>query len=413
MEKKMKVVFVNPEYGYPVPSTMGGGVEELLTLLLEENENSSGQNEFYFVQKFLYGKDAKWMPHNKYKNSKLVFIKYNRFLTFIQKAINKILKIFRIKKELPYYVSLDYHNKALKVCKKINPDIIIFESLIDSNIYKYQKIFGKEKLYLHLHYQHLNKLELNKYVAGTISVSDFIKKDYEKYLSDYSKMHNYVLKNCVNENRFNKLISATERKSIRESFGFKDNDFVVIYCGRINEVKGVKELTQAILKLPQNVKLLIIGGIASIKKEITPYLIDISEIANKNNTKIKFTGYIKNDELYKYYQSSDLQVVPSLWEEAAGLVVVEGQMCGLPQLITNSGGMVEYACDKTIILNRDAKLIDNLVANIASLIADAELCTEIKQSGLDNSKNYNKHDYYKHFIEIVNNINGKRKSKKY
>ena len=397
----MKVVFVNPEYGYPVPSTMGGGVEELLTLLLEENENSSGQNEFYFVQKFLYGKDAKWMPHNKYKNSKLVFIKFNRFLTFIQKAINKILKIFRIKKELPYYVSLDYHNKALKECKKINPDIIIFESLIDSNIYKYQKIFGKEKLYLHLHYQHIKKLELDKYVAGTISVSDFIKKDYEKYLRDYSKMHNFVLKNCVNENRFNQRISATERKSIRDSFGFKDNDFVVIYCGRIVESKGVKELSQSILNLPSNIKLLIVGGLASIKKQTSPYLNEISEIAKHNSEKIKFTGYIKNSDLYKYYQSADLQAVPSLCEEAAGLVVIEGRFCGLPQIITDSGGMIEYASDRTAIVNRDFNLTNSLITKINNLSLNGKLCNEMIDSGLKDLKKFSKKDYYDNFIKIT------------
>ena len=57
-------------------------------------------------------------------------------------------------------------------------------------------------------------------------------------------------------------------------------------------------------------------------------------------------GYINNDELYKYYQIADMQAVPSMWEEAAGLVAIEGMASGLPLVVTRSGGMVEYVDEK-------------------------------------------------------------------
>ena len=38
-----KIVFMMPFYAFPVPSTMGGGIEELMTLLLNENEKQEKQ----------------------------------------------------------------------------------------------------------------------------------------------------------------------------------------------------------------------------------------------------------------------------------------------------------------------------------------------------------------------------------
>lgn len=48
-----KIVFLNPSYGLPVPSIMGGAVEELETLLLKQNEKFASEYKFYFVQKAL------------------------------------------------------------------------------------------------------------------------------------------------------------------------------------------------------------------------------------------------------------------------------------------------------------------------------------------------------------------------
>ena len=69
---------------------------------------------------------------------------------------------------------------------------------------------------------------------------------------------------------------------------------------------------------------------------------------------MKFTGYIENQKLYRYYQSADIQVIPSLWEEAAGLIAIEGMLSGLPLIITKSGGMIEYAPSNVAVwIDRD------------------------------------------------------------
>lgn len=402
-----KIVFLNPYMGYPVPSTMGGGVEELLTNLLIENEKTDGEFKFFFVQKQLYGKDKKFSPNDTFKNSEIVKVKYNTLLTFFQRAINKCLKFLKIKKDFPTYFPIHYHNQAFKTIKKINPDLIIYESQIDANARKYVRYFGKEKMCLHMHIQDLEKTDVSKYVNNFIGVSDFVIKDYKNFLKDKNDINYFLLKNCVNEERFNKTLTNEQKLELKKSLGYNENDFIVVYCGRICQEKGVNELCEAILKTPDNIKLLIIGSLSSAKKQTSPYLNKIANIAKQYPNKFKFTGYVKNTDLYKYYNIANLQVVPSLWEEAAGLVVTEGQMCGLPQIITKSGGMIEFASkDGTIIVERDENLIENLSQQIIQLSNDKQVLANMSKSSKNDSQKYNKETYYRNFVEIVNKIFG-------
>ncbi len=399
----MKIVFYNSFMGLPIPSTMGGGAEELLTILLNENEKADSPDEFYFVQKYCYGKEKKYMMPNNLQNSKLVYVRYNRFFNFFQRVVNKCLKILKIKKNYPTVFPTDYHNQALKEIKKIDPDIIIFEGQVDANIPKYQKRFGKSKLYLHLHIQDLEKVAMDQNVAGIISVSNFINKDYESFVN--KPMNNYVLLNSVDEDRFNKSITQNERTEIRKKFGFNADDFVVVFCGRIASEKGVKELCGAILASQPSVKLLIVGGVSSAKKQTSSYQREIQRISSSSNNRIRFTGYINNKDLYKIYQSADIQTIPSLWEEAAGLVVIEGQLSGLPQIMTRSGGMQEYANQNgSIVLDKDQQVVQGLVAAIKILKENPQLLRKMGKSNKEYAKQFTKHNYYVNFKRIITDI---------
>lgn len=299
---------------------------------------------------------------------------------------------------------MEYHNKAYNEVKKINPDVVIFEGQIDANIDKYIKHFGREKLFIHLHYQEIEKNYLDEYVNGFIAISKFIYDDYIKFLGDRAfRMNSYLIMNSVDEERFSKLLVKEEKLELRKKLGFEENDFVIIYCGRICEEKGVDKLIEAVIDTPPNIKLLIVGGnVLSNRK--TVYWKRINNLISVNQNKIKSIGYIKNSEVYKYYQLADLHVVPSVWEEAAGLVVIEGQMAGVPQILTKSGGMVEYASSKTVILEKDNSLVENLAKNIVALSNNPGKLQAIKQAGLVNSKKYTKERYYNRFIDFLKNI---------
>lgn len=399
-----KIVFFIPFYGYPVPSVMGGGIEELMTILLNENEGQeNSEYKFYFIHKALYGKTKKQFDQDfQLKNSEIVKIKYNRFFNTITRMFNRFLKLLKINKRF----SNDYCKKSFKAINKINPDLIIFEGSYDIVARDLAKKYGKDKVLFHAHMQEPNKnLNILEYFGTIISVSNFISNDYKNFLPNDSTINYKVLPNCVNEDRFNKKITINERIQIRKTYGFNDDSFVALYCGRIYENKGADKLIEAVLTLDENFKVLIAGGVQSAKNETSPYLQKIANLAKKYPSKIKFTGYIKNTEMYNIYQSADIQVVPTLCEEAAGLVVIEGQYSGLPQIVTNSGGMPEYINNKgAIIIERDKNLVKNIAKNLKNLYDNKDLYKNMSQANLSHSKHFTKQSYYENFIKIIKEV---------
>jgi glycosyltransferase involved in cell wall biosynthesis len=100
-----------------------------------------------------------------------------------------------------------------------------------------------------------------------------------------------------------------------------------IYVGRLIEIKNLRFLIEVFNTL--NKPLTIVGsGVLDT---------DLKQIANSN---IKFTGFVDNNEIHKFYESNDVFVLPS-FSEPWGLVVEEAIYNGLPVLVSDSVGCQE------------------------------------------------------------------------
>jgi glycosyltransferase involved in cell wall biosynthesis len=62
-----------------------------------------------------------------------------------------------------------------------------------------------------------------------------------------------------------------------------------------------------------------------------------------------------------------------MWEEPAGLTMIEAMACGIPTITTCSGGIPEYVDDCAIVLERDERLVMNIAAQVDLLLADKDL----------------------------------------
>ena len=48
--------------------------------------------------------------------------------------------------------------------------------------------------------------------------------------------------NGIELDKFKRKVSNEEKKIIRNKYGIKENEKVIMYCGRIDEGKGVKRI---------------------------------------------------------------------------------------------------------------------------------------------------------------------------
>lgn len=408
MENKLKVAIITSGY-LPVPASKGGAVENLIQNILDENEkNEKLQIIIYSIE----DKDAIKLAEEKYKKSKFIFLKTNSIIKFIDKFIFWIAKYILKKSNVMSYryivQRLNFLNKVSKSLKKNNYDKIVLEnhsSLFLALKWRKNYLKYKNKYYYHVHNELKSDygcLDIIKNCNTIWCVSNYIKKQVQKFLKEENPIVT-VWRNGIDTNRFNGEINKDKYKKLREKYKIRDEEKVLIFSGRINEEKGVKQLLQAIEKIKYSkFKLLIVGSYffnTNIKSDFDK---QIRMLVNKNKDKVIFTGYVEYNEIPNIYAIADIAVLPSMWEEPAALTVLESMSCGLPIIMTDSGGIIEYVNDKmAIIIKRDANIVENLANAIDELLVDEPKMKKMSKEAKNQSQLYSKSNYYENFIDRI------------
>ena len=138
-------------------------------------------------------------------------------------------------------------------------------------------------------------------------------------------------------------IPADEAKQF---IGLKPDDRMVLFVGRIEPLKGVDTLIQAMSCLelkggPRPVHLAIIGGEpnvgpAEMSEEMTRLQKLCDELAVGQT--VVFLGKRGQDTLPYYYSAAEALAMPSLYE-SFGMVALEAMACGIPVIASEVGGL--------------------------------------------------------------------------
>ncbi len=328
----------------PIPSICGGAIETLLTLFINENEK---YQRFNIVVISSWAKGIEKTNEN-YKFCKFIYIKVPLLARKCVNAINFF--IAKISGNIDYFKT-PFHYRVERIMKNVKADKVIVEHGVYKHFEFLMKTYQRENLYLHIHGVGSEPdIATQNLYGNIICVSEFVEKNWKNLYHDAQKTNFFICHNGIKKDVFCNEIDNIEKDAVRKKLGIDSHDFIVLYCGRLIPIKGVLELIKAVnlLKNP-SIKLMIIGESGFKGSSKTGYIDKIINESKKNEQNVIFTGYIDNSELYKYYQIASLQVVPSLCEEGAGLVCIEGMMSGLPLIVTDSGGVPEYVNDSCAI----------------------------------------------------------------
>jgi glycosyltransferase involved in cell wall biosynthesis len=102
------------------------------------------------------------------------------------------------------------------------------------------------------------------------------------------------------------------------------------YVGQLTPAKGIRELVRQMGDWQSGQCELLVAG-----KGAAAYEAMLRAEAPKN---VRFLGFVKPDEVYR---AIDLLVVPSLWQEPLGMIVLEAFMHGVPVIVSRRGGLPE------------------------------------------------------------------------
>ena len=203
-----------------------------------------------------------------------------------------------------------------------------------------------------LAYKHCEKL---------ILVSDSLRKGLEALVPS-STERSVVIPNMIREDLFH--LPPEPRKT---------DPFVFLWAGRLEQVKGVDLLLQAVKSLTDQTDksfLVRLAGKGSLREEL-----EQQALAQGVSDRVTFLGRLSRAEMLKEMQGANCFVLPSRYE-AFGVVLIEAMATGLPLIATRSGGPDSIVTGKNGVLierenvNELSAAMQEMMANINEYSAE-------------------------------------------
>ncbi|MGN8753411.1 glycosyltransferase family 4 protein [Blautia sp. HCP3S3_C4] len=384
----------------PIPATCGGATQTMLTHLLDVNEVKK-KHQF-----FVYSAYESEAEEKSYQYQASVFRYYhNSKVDFLCGLPYRIMRKLTFGKT---YIKTNFIRWCVQKMKEDRPDVVV----IEGNYFQTLQLKNALNipLILHMHIDGLhtgtdNGKNIVSACKGIFVISDYCRKRVAQIdPAQSSKIH--ILKNTIDVAHFDASGRAEFRNEFREVHEIEERDIVFVYCGRLDEVKGVKEAIDAFSQLPdKNSYMLVIGSSAYKDGKKNAYVQQLEKQSEKLGRRVIFTGYVSQEDLPNYYASCDISLVPSKWQEAAGNVTIEALACGLPVIATKQGGIPEYADEAgCLLIDCDERLTEHLQEAMETLMQDKDLYQEKKENARSIALKYDKFHYYSNFCDLIEEV---------
>lgn len=184
-----------------------------------------------------------------------------------------------------------------------------------------------------------------------ITVSEYEKDVLKKYY-ELNKDNIYVVHNGFDGFCKDKIKSL----DIKFLAGKK----VVLFVGRLSFQKGAEFLIRAaeeVIKKLKNVIFVIVGS----GEEEGRLLELVCKLGLQRY--IYFTGFLRDEQLYSLYRSTDIFVMPSL-SEPFGISALEAASCGIPIILSKNSGVKEVLKNVFLVDFWDIKELSNKLIGI-------------------------------------------------
>ena len=324
----------------PVPAIYGGAVQQTVQELAQECVKMGHKVSVISRAKYEYKEELEKITSSEKVNYLYVYSNSTSKTSLI-KCLHK-------------YIKLAIDNGPYDVIHTHVPYAAFF-------FYLFKNKLGNPKIIWHVH----NNSKFSFLVKGLdieiVGISRSVIRNLYGIIkkSKFSVIHNICRKGLF------PLYTNESKLKYREEFSIEKSKYVITFAGRISPEKGLHVLLSAIEKMDEDIKskiTLLIAGASWFKNSgRTKYEEKLIEKAKQLD--VRWLGYVDNWEMYKVYHASDIFVVPSVWEEPAGQVVIEAQSCGVKVIASDIGGIPEYLSpyDKKVEPNNPEKLSEAII----------------------------------------------------
>jgi UDP-glucose:(heptosyl)LPS alpha-1,3-glucosyltransferase len=315
----VKIAIIRKKY------TFHGGAEGFSSSFIENLANDGHEIHIFAI---------KWQADSRYKNIHFHKVPAITIISFFRDLSFAVSSFFLLKKQRESFDIIQTHDKTLYQDIYRAGDGCHIEWL--KQRWKRTGIAGKISVLLNPYHWLILAIERSIFkkrrFKKIIAISEMVKKNI---IDNYgvSPFDIEVVYNGVDTEKFHPQNKKAYKSKLRQKYGLKDDDFVVLFVGSGFERKGVRYLIEAVESVSGPVSLMIVGKGSQGK---------LRHMARRQ--KIIFCG--PQRDIYKYYAAADIFVFPTMYEPF-GNVHLEALASGLPVITTKNSGASEIIKDDT------------------------------------------------------------------
>jgi UDP-glucose:(heptosyl)LPS alpha-1,3-glucosyltransferase len=189
-----------------------------------------------------------------------------------------------------------------------------------------------------------------------------------------------VIPNGVKMPGENEGARADRRRAARARFGWRENDFGLLFVANEFDRKGLETIIEALALLHDpEIRLAVVGG-----DDPAPYRLMAARrgVADR----IEFAGTIRGAE--SLYAGADAFILPT-WYEPFGMVIIEAMAEGVPVITSSRAGAVEgMTHERHGLFLQDVRSVDELASAIGRIRDDSPLRSLLASSGKDAARRF-------------------------
>jgi len=291
-------------------------------------------------------------------------------------------RIFRSK--IRILGSILYFINIFRCLKKIEPDIIHIQAfgnetpvllLTKKLLKKPCAIWGQgSDVYVQWMFRKPISKIIFKKSDAVIALTEDMKREMKKiYDRDIA-----VIPNGIDLNK----VKCLSTQDVGNELGIKKDRKIILFVGRLDPIKGLTYLIEAMTSIEDKNKQLILVGDGEEKDRLEKLVKKL-----KLEKYVTFIGKVPYGDVFKYMVASDILALSSL-SEGLPNVILEAMASGLPIVATRVGGIQDIVKDGENGFLVDPENPEQIAEKINLFLEDDKLREKISKNNKQKAKEY-------------------------